>query len=105
MPILGFSAQMLRPGEETAPPRRSSSAVIHVIEGQGESEIDGVTLRWSEGDTIAIPTYADVRHRAGGNKPAYIFHVDDALLQRKLKVYEEQPAAAATHTMERHAAE
>lgn len=105
LPILGFSAQMLRAGEEVAPPRRSSSAVIHVIEGQGESEIDGVTIRWGEGDTIAIPTYADVRHRAAGGKPSFIFHVDDAPLQRKLKVYEEQPAAAASRTMERHAAE
>ena len=95
LPILGFSAQMLRPGEETAPPCRSSSAVMHVIGGQGESQIDGVTLRWAEGDTIAIPTYAEVRHRAAGKRPAFVFHVDDAPLQRKLKIYEELAAPTA----------
>jgi gentisate 1,2-dioxygenase len=91
LPILGFSAQMLRPGEEVAPPRRSSSAIIHVIEGAGQSEIDGKTIDWSECDTISVPTYARVKHRATGGKPAFIFHVDDAPLHRKIGIYEELP--------------
>ncbi len=89
LPILGFSAQMLHAGEEVAPRRRSASSVIHVIEGRGVSEIDGVTLAWQEGDTIAIPTHAEVRHRAEGGVPAFLFHVDDAPLHRKLGFYEE----------------
>lgn len=95
LPILGFSAQMLRPGEEVAVPRRSASSVLHVIEGRGESEIDGTVLAWGQSDTIAIPTYADVRHRASGPGPAFLFHMDDAPLHRKLHVYEEFPAAAS----------
>ncbi len=35
MPVLGFSAIMLRPGETLKPRRRSSSAVINVVEGEG----------------------------------------------------------------------
>lgn len=89
LPILGFSAQMLRAGEDVTPPRRSCSGVIHVIEGRGVSEVDGVTMNWEEGDTLAIPTHADVRHRAEGSAPAFIFHVDDAPLQRKIGIYEE----------------
>lgn len=89
LPILGFSAQMIRAGEEVAPPRRSASSVLHVIEGRGVSEIDGTTLAWSEGDTIAVPTHATVRHRAEGGAPAFVFHVDDAPLQRKIGIYEE----------------
>jgi len=89
LPILGFSAQMIRAGEEVAPRRRSASGVLHVIEGRGESEIDGVTLRWEEGDTIAIPTHAAVRHRAGASAPAFVFHVDDAPLHRRIGIYEE----------------
>ncbi len=107
LPILGFSAQMLRPGEEVVVPRRSCSSVLHVIEGRGESQIDGVDLRWEEGDTIAIPTYAKVRHRAGSGGPAFVFHVDDAPLHRKLGVYEENVAdtQAGQHAPARHAAE
>lgn len=95
LPILGFSAQMLRAGEEVSPPLRSCSSVIHVIEGEGESEIDGKTMKWTQSDTIAIPTYAKVRHRAG-SKPAYIFHVDDAPLQRKIGVYEDSAGGLLT---------
>ncbi len=89
LPILGFSAQMLRPGEEVRPPRRSCSSIMHVIEGRGVSQIDGVTLHWDESDTIAVPTHADVSHRNMGERPAFVFHVDDAPLHRKLGVYEE----------------
>lgn len=92
LPILGFSAQMLRAGEEQAPPRRSVSAVFHVVEGQGESDIDGEAFSWQEGDTVAVPTHAVIRHR-GGAKPAFLFHIDDAPLHRKLGFYEEFPQA------------
>lgn len=88
LPTLGFSAQLLRDGLDFSPRRRSASSVMHVIEGCGESEIDGVTLKWSEGDTVAIPTHAEIKHRASqGN--AYLFHVDDAPTQRALGFYQE----------------
>lgn len=89
LPILGFSAQLLRPGEEVKPPRRSCSSIMHVIEGRGVSQIDGQVLNWEESDTIAIPTHAQVAHRNTGDKPVFVFHVDDAPLHRKLGVYEE----------------
>ena len=85
---LGFSAQRLRAGQDFSPRRRSASSVIHVIEGRGESVIDGTTLAWSEGDTLAIPTHAAVTHRAQG-QDAYLFHVDDAPMQRALGFYED----------------
>ncbi len=62
--------------------------MIHVIEGRGESEIDGVTLKWTQGDTLAVPTHAQVTHRATG-RDAYLFHVDDAPMQRALGFYED----------------
>jgi gentisate 1,2-dioxygenase len=80
---------MLRPGEDVRPRRRSASSVFHVIEGRGQSEIDGATFDWTENDTLAIPTHAVVRHRASGKTPAFLFHVDDAPLHRKLGIYEE----------------
>lgn len=94
LPILGFSAIMLRPGETAKPVRRSASAVYHVIEGAGESNIDGVDFVWSESDTMAAPTHADVVLRnSSSKKPAFLFLVDDAPMQRKLGFYEEFPLA------------
>jgi gentisate 1,2-dioxygenase len=86
---LGFSAIQLRPGEELRLPRRSSSAVMHVVEGEGSAVIDGAEHRYSQTDTLAVPTHADVRlGNASGTAPAFLFVVDDAPLQRKLGIYE-----------------
>jgi gentisate 1,2-dioxygenase len=89
MPVLGFSAIMLRPGETIAAPRRSSSAVLHVVEGEGEAEVDSVTLPYSDSDTIAIPTHAKVLLANRRTKsPAFLLQIDDAPLQRKCGFYE-----------------
>ena len=89
LPVLGFSAIMLRPGETALPPRRSASAVIHVVEGEVEAEIDGVTLGAGENDTLAVPTHARVKiANRSASKPAFLFQVDDAPMQRKLGFYE-----------------
>ncbi len=89
LPILGFSALALRPGETYAPPRRSSSAVFHVIEGAGDAEIDGASMKFDVSDTIATPTHARIQLRNNTSKIAYFFLVDDAPMQRKLGFYEE----------------
>lgn len=89
LPALGFSAIMLRPGEAVGPPRRSASAVLHVVEGEVELDIDGTTLKAGQCDTIAVPTHACVRlQNASVKASAYLFEVDDAPLQKKLGFYE-----------------
>ena len=89
LPVLGFSAIMLRPGETAKPQRRSASAVLHVVEGAVEAQIDGVTLAGDVADTMAVPTHAEVTiaNRSAG-KPAFLFQVDDAPMQRKLGFFE-----------------
>jgi len=90
LPTLGFSAIALRPGESLSPRRRSASAIFHVIEGEGEALVDGVEFSWSESDTIASPTHAEITLRnRSTSKPAFLFQVDDAPLHRKLGFYEE----------------
>ena len=89
LPTLGFSAVLLRAGEELRLPRRSASAVLHVVEGGGSAVVDGATHRFEETDTLALPTHAEVRiGNASGTAPAYLFVVDDAPLQRRLGIYE-----------------
>ncbi|MBP8297079.1 MAG: cupin domain-containing protein [Burkholderiales bacterium] len=89
LPTLGFSALMLRPGEDVTLRRRSASAVLHVVEGGGTAAIDGTELAFGESDTMAVPTHAQVRlTNASGKTPAFLFMVDDAPLHRKLGFYE-----------------
>lgn len=89
LPTLGFSAIMLRPGEEISLPRRSASAVLHVVEGGGSALIDGNSHGFSEADTMAAPTHSKITlANASGRTPAFLFMVDDAPLHRKLGFYE-----------------
>ncbi|MCA9687105.1 MAG: cupin domain-containing protein [Myxococcales bacterium] len=90
LPTLGFSALMLRPGEERRLRRRSASAVLHVIEGDGEARIDDAEHRFTVFDTMAVPTHAQVTVRnSASSAPLFLFMVDDAPLHRKLGFYEE----------------
>ena len=89
---LNFSIRVLRPGEEIAPGRSSASMAFYVVGGDGESEIDAATYRWSASDALACPTYARIRHRnASSSKAAYLLQIDDVPLQHKLGFYEEVP--------------
>lgn len=90
MPILGFSAIHLRPGESLTLPRHSASSVINVVDGSGTIEIDGTSLAFERFDTAAVPTHAVVRlENASPTRPANLFVVDDAPMQKKLGFYED----------------
>ena len=89
MPVLGFSAIMLRPGEALSPPRRSASCGYLVVEGAGEAEIDGAGLNWEQDDVFVAPTHAEITLRNGSaDAPAFLIQIDDAPMQRKLGFYE-----------------
>lgn len=90
LPVLGFSALALRPGETYTPARCSASKVLHIIEGEGDAVIDGKQFTWSQASTIAVPTHADIAlYNRSPRSNAYIFVIDDAPMQRKLGFYEE----------------
>jgi gentisate 1,2-dioxygenase len=90
LPTLGCSVLMLRPGETRTLARRSASAVVHVIEGAGDAQIDGASFAWDEHDVLAVPTHAkfSIANRSA-QAPAFVFTVDDAPLQRKMRIYAE----------------
>jgi gentisate 1,2-dioxygenase len=89
LPTLGFTAMMLRPGETVRPPLRSSSAVFHVVEGRGASQINGQRVEWTAKDTFSAPVFAAIEHEAG-DEPAFLVRIHDAPLQEKLGFYEER---------------
>ncbi len=87
--VLGFSALMLRPGEQLTLPARSSAMVFHQIEGGAEVSVEDSRFTLGEADTCCVPGYAPVSLRnLSAAQPAFIFIADDAPLQKKLGVYE-----------------
>ena len=91
LPTMGFTAMLLRAGESVKPPLRSTSAVHHVVEGTGQSTINGETFTWKRGDTFSAPVFALIEHTAAGKDPAFLIRVHDTPLQQKLNYYEERP--------------
>jgi len=60
-----------------------------VVDGSVTARIDGVELAFDPFDTMAVPTHAEVEiANASTSKPAHLFVVDDAPMQRKLGFYE-----------------
>lgn len=89
LPTLGFSALLLRPGEELALPRHSASMVFSVVEGEVTAEVNGVAMHASQADTVAAQTHAVVKlANRSARQHAAVFQVDDAPLQRKLQMHE-----------------
>jgi gentisate 1,2-dioxygenase len=97
LPTMGFSALMLRPGETLKLDRRSASMVLHVIEGEGQALVDNVGLSWDVSDTFAVPTHAEITlANRSAAKPAFLFVIDDAPLQRRLGIYQTFPYDTAS---------
>lgn len=88
LPTMGFTAMMIEKGKKSAPPKRSTSAVFHVVRGEGETVIDGETISWSAKDTFSAPVFAEIVHRA--ETEAFLIRVHDKPLQDKLGYYEER---------------
>ena len=90
---LAFSAFMLRPGETIALPHMSPARVFHVVEGDGEAEIDGVEFRLEQSDSFCAPGLARIRiANRLGSKPLYLIGADESPVHRKLGLYEERAA-------------
>lgn len=87
--ILGFYAQMLRPGQTLRLPVRSPAAIFHLIEGGVEVRVEDQRFMLAEADTCCAPGYTAVSlTNRSANAPAFIFIADETPLHRKLGVLE-----------------
>lgn len=87
--ILGFYAQMLRPGQTLRLPVRSPAMVFHQIEGGTEVTTAGRTFTLAEADTCCTPGYSEVTlANRSASAPSFVFIADETPLHTKLGVYE-----------------
>ena len=94
LPTLGCYIQLLPPDFETRERQRTASAVYYVVEGHGETIVDGQTLSWGPRDAFVVPTWAKHRHVNGsGAEDAILFSVTDAPVIKALGLYRD----AASH--------
>lgn len=84
--------QQLRPGFEGKPHRQTSSAVYHVIEGEGRTIVGDHELRWKGGDTFCVPHWLWHRHiNASRTDEVLMFVVSDVPALSALGLYREEP--------------
>jgi gentisate 1,2-dioxygenase len=92
LPTLSAGVQLLRAGVRTRAHRHTSSSVHHVVRGSGCSTIDGERFEWEQGDTFAIPTWAEHSHQNPGGDDALIFSFSDEPAVRALGLLRELPS-------------
>lgn len=87
---IGLHMQRIPAGGATAPLRTTANSIYAVVQGSGVTEIDGETLPFAFGDTIAVPAWRPYSHRA--NEETVLLRVTDAPVFEKLGwLREERP--------------
>jgi len=91
LPTMGADAWWLRPGETTRAERRTTGAVVQVIEGRGESRVGERAFEWEAGDTFVAPPWHWVEHRNGSAAgPACLFSFNDEPVLKALGLWQEE---------------
>ena len=92
MATISSFIQHLPAGMETKPLRSTDGTVFHVIEGSGESTINGQTFTWGPKDTFVVPSWHAHRMQAGAD--AVLFSFSDRGVQQKLNLWREEKLEA-----------
>ncbi len=82
MATIGLAMLRLAPGIGTASHRTTANNIYAVVEGAGESVVDGEVIRWSRGDVFVAPAWREHRHRAPDG--ATLLRVTDEPAMRSL---------------------
>jgi gentisate 1,2-dioxygenase len=89
MALIDCFLVQLDPGTTTLPFRTNATSVCCVIEGAGESEIGGKTIRWQKRDIFTLPQGNRIVHRSGDGA-ARLFQVSDRDIYARLGLLEEE---------------
>jgi gentisate 1,2-dioxygenase len=93
MPTMACYAQLLPPGFHGRARRRSISAVFHVVEGEGYTQVGHQRLAWEAKDTFCVPSWAPYQHvNTSSREPALLFSFTDDPVLRALGLYREADA-------------
>lgn len=85
MPTMGLSMERLETCAKTRRMRSTADHVFSVVEGSGETVINGERFAWQRGDTLAVPKWNKYEHRAMTD--SVLFDLSDEPLMRFSKYY------------------
>ena len=88
IPTIGTFIAFLAAGFGTAPYRSTDGTVYSVVEGTGETVVEGITIRWKPRDVFIVPSWHQHRHRATSD--AVLFSFSDRPAQESLSLWREE---------------
>lgn len=91
MQTMTTALSLLGTGFEGRTYRSTEGVVFAVLEGEGETVIDGRTFIWGPKDVFVVPSWCPYRHRAGSD--AVLFSFSDRTVQQKLGLWREARGA------------
>ncbi len=91
-PTIAAFIQLLPKDFAGAPYRSTDGTVYAVVEGEGETVIDGKPFRWKPRDVFVAPSWVKHFHRASSE--AVLFSFSDRAAQEKLGLWREQREAS-----------
>ena len=95
MALIDCFLVQLDAGIKTLPFRTNASSVCCVVEGEGESEVGGDTIRWKPRDIFTLPQGNRIVHRSAGGA-ARLFQVSDRDIYARLGLLKEEYGNIAT---------
>jgi gentisate 1,2-dioxygenase len=75
MPTIALHVQQMGAGFASVTRRTTANSIFTVLEGRGETVVDGVTLRWERGDIVAVPSWRPFQHVV--HEDAYLVRASD----------------------------
>ncbi|OWT64173.1 gentisate 1,2-dioxygenase [Candidimonas nitroreducens] len=67
MTTIALYVQQLEQGFHSRVKRTTANQILTVLEGEGETHIDGEILKWRRGDVIAVPSWRAYQHQISAN--------------------------------------
>lgn len=91
LPTIQCALSLLRPRQETAAHRHTSTVIYHVFRGRGSSFVGEERFDWEAGDSFVVPLWFPHRHLNGSeSEDAVLFSLSDAPVLRALELYREE---------------
>lgn len=88
LPTLGLQIARLSEGAHSQPYRKTGSSVFVILNGSGNSVINGIRFDWGRGDIFVAPSWATLEHEA--IEKSEIFSINDTPVLRALELFREE---------------
>jgi gentisate 1,2-dioxygenase len=93
LPTIGCQVQLIRAGERLKPRRVTGTSIFCVVQGEGQTLINGQPFRWTKGDIVALPSWALHEHASTGKGDAILFSISDRPVMKALGFWREEVPA------------